>query len=198
MVKVLRIIYTQGIRNNDICLRVLVEKNAIQFNIKNRFTLGFLKMIKIRPAVTSDIPQLVLLLEALFSIEADFLIDYDKQATGLELLINSSEDCVWVAEVGGIDQVVGMCSIQTMISTAEGGLVGVVEDLIVSVEYRQQGIATKLLSEAIRWAKEHGLKRLQLLADKNNVDALAFYHTQNWQKTQLIGLRYVGAELLLI
>lgn len=155
-------------------------------------------MIKIRPAVTSDIPQLVLLLEALFSIEADFLIDYDKQATGLELLINSSKDCVWVVEVVGIDQVVGMCSIQTMISTAEGGLVGVVEDLIVSVEYRQQGIATKLLSEAIRWAKEHGLKRLQLLADKNNVDALAFYHTQNWQKTQLIGLRYVDSELLLI
>ncbi len=120
----------KGIHNNDICLRVLVEKNAIQFNIKNRFTLGFLKLIKIRPAVTSDIPQLVLLLEALFSIEADFLIDYDKQATGLDLLINSSKDCVWVAEVGGIDQVVGMCSIQTMISTAEGGLVGVVEDLI--------------------------------------------------------------------
>ncbi len=155
-------------------------------------------MIKIRPAVTSDIPQLVLLLEALFFIEADFLIDYDKQATGLELLINSSKDCVWVAEVVGTDQVVGMCSIQTMISTAEGGLVGLLEDLIVSVEYRQQGIATKLLSEAIRWAKEHGLKRLQLLADKNNVDALAFYHTQNWQKTQLIGLRYVGSELLLI
>ncbi len=152
-------------------------------------------MITTRCAHEADIPQLVLLLEALFSIEADFLIDSDKQARGLALLLNSDKDCVLVAELSGCHNIVGMCSIQTLISTAEGGVVGLLEDLIVAADYRQQGIATKLLDAAISWSKLQGLKRLQLLADKNNALALAFYQKQGWQPTQLICLR--AADVLL-
>ena len=152
-------------------------------------------MITTRCAHEADIPQLVLLLEALFSIEADFLIDSDKQARGLALLITSHKDCVLIAELSGCHKIVGMCSIQTLISTAEGGVVGLLEDLIVAADYRQQGIATKLLDAAISWSKLQGLKRLQLLADKNNALALAFYQKQGWQPTQLICLR--AADVLL-
>ena len=152
-------------------------------------------MITIRPATSTDIPQLVLLLEALFSIEADFLIDSDKQARGLALLITSHKDCILIAELSGCHKIVGMCSIQTLISTAEGGVVGLLEDLIVAADYRQQGIATKLLDAAISWSKLQGLKRLQLLADKNNALALVFYQKQGWQPTQLICLR--AADVLL-
>ncbi len=147
-------------------------------------------MIKIRPAITNDIPRLVTLLDALFSIESDFNFDYDNQSKGLELLLNSDKDFVWVAEVISTGAVVGMCSIQTMISTAEGGRVGLVEDLIIAAEYRQQNIGSTLLAESIKWSKEHGLKRLQLLADKNNRAALDFYKKQDWEKTQLICLRF--------
>ena len=136
-----------------------------------------------------------MLLEALFSIEADFLIDSDKQARGLALLITSHKDCILIAELSGCHKIVGMCSIQTLISTAEGGVVGLLEDLIVAADYRQQGIATKLLDAAISWSKLQGLKRLQLLADKNNALALAFYQKQGWQPTQLICLR--AADVLL-
>ena len=152
-------------------------------------------MITTRCAHEADIPQLVLLLEALFSIEADFLIDSDKQARGLALLITSHKDCILIAELSGCHKIVGMCSIQTLISTAEGGVVGLLEDLIVAADYRQQGIATKLLDAAISWSKLQGLKRLQLLADKNNALALAFYQKQGWQPTQLICLR--AADVLL-
>ena len=152
-------------------------------------------MITTRCAHEADIPQLILLLEALFSIEADFLIDSDKQARGLALLITSHKDCVLIAELSGCHKIVGMCSIQTLISTAEGGVVGLLEDLIVAADYRQQGIATKLLDAAISWSKLQGLKRLQLLADKNNALALAFYQKQGWQPTQLICLR--AADVLL-
>ena len=152
-------------------------------------------MITTRCAHEADIPQLILLLEALFSIEADFLIDSDKQARGLALLITSHKDCILIAELSGCHKIVGMCSIQTLISTAEGGVVGLLEDLIVAADYRQQGIATKLLDAAISWSKLQGLKRLQLLADKNNALALAFYQKQGWQPTQLICLR--AADVLL-
>lgn len=146
-------------------------------------------MITIRTARPSDIPQLVELLKALFTIEADFDFDADKQAYGLNLLLNSDKDCILVAELLNDNKVLGMCTVQTLISTAEGGPVGLLEDLVVAADFRHQGVGANLLAEAVGWADCHGLKRLQLLADKNNLPALKFYQKQGWESTQLVCLR---------
>jgi ribosomal protein S18 acetylase RimI-like enzyme len=146
-------------------------------------------MFTIRTAKLSDIPQLVELLKELFTIEADFDFDQEKQACGLNQLLNSDKDCILVAQSINDNKVLGMCTVQTLISTAEGGTVGLLEDLIVAADYRNQGIAAKLVAEAICWAKCQGLKRLQLLADQNNQPALNFYEKQGWKSTQLICLR---------
>jgi ribosomal protein S18 acetylase RimI-like enzyme len=63
------------------------------------------------------------------------------------------------------------------------------EDLIVEADFRNQGIASKLVAEAVHWAQSQDLKRLQLLADKTNGFALDFYQKQGWQMTQLVCLR---------
>ena len=94
-----------------------------------------------------------------------------------------------MAESPDNHKVVGLCTVQTLISTAEGGPVGLLEDLIVAADFRNQGIAKKLLAEVACWAERRGLKRLQLLADKNNAPALAFYQKQGWDSTQLVCLR---------
>jgi len=146
-------------------------------------------MITIRTAKPSDIPQLVELLNALFTIEADFNFDQDKQACGLGLLLNSDKNCILVAELLGERRMLGMCTVQTLISTAEGGMVGLLEDLVVAADFRNQGLGEKLVAEAVGWAEYRGLKRLQLLADKNNLSALSFYEKQGWESTQLICLR---------
>ena len=146
-------------------------------------------MIKIRSAKIEDIPQLVILLKALFNIEADFEINPDKQSRGLKLLLNNDKACVLVAELIDDNKILSMCSLQTFISTAEGGEVGFIEDLIVDADYRHQGIATKLLTEILLWARQKDLTRIQLLADKTNTSALAFYEQQHWQSTQLICLK---------
>lgn len=146
-------------------------------------------MITIRTAKFTDIDTLILLLAELFQIESDFQIDAAKQRAGLELLLNNDTACVFVAQTNDSHQVVAMCSVQILISTAEGAKVGMVEDLIVEAAYRGQGIGQKLLKHLEHWAKQQGLKRLQLLTDKNNQPTLGFYARQNWQTTQLIGLR---------
>jgi ribosomal protein S18 acetylase RimI-like enzyme len=151
--------------------------------------LSTLKMILIRTAKPDDVPQLVALLKALFAIEADFYFDPDKQARGLQSLLKSDKACILVAESSDDKKLRGMCSIQTLISTAEGGPVGLLEDLIVAADFRNLGIGKKLLSEAVYWAERQGLKRLQLLADNNNSPALKFYGGQNWQSTQLVCLK---------
>jgi ribosomal protein S18 acetylase RimI-like enzyme len=146
-------------------------------------------MITIRTTKPSDIPQLVELLKELFSIEADFDFDQEKQACGLNLLLNSDKNCILVAEQLDDNKVLGMCTVQTLISTAEGGAVGLLEDLVVAADYRHRGIGAKLLAEAVNWADCQGLKRLQLLADKNNLPAFGFYQKQGWESTQLVCLR---------
>ena len=146
-------------------------------------------MITIRTALPSDIAQLVELLQELFAIETDFVFDPVKQTKGLNQLLNSDKDFILVAESSNVNKVVGMCTIQTLISTAEGGQVGLLEDLVVAAGFRHKGIGTKLLAEAVNRAECQGLKRLHLLADKNNLPALNFYEKQGWQSTQLVCLR---------
>lgn len=78
--------------------------------------------VLIRDAVADDIPAMVELLAQLFSIEQDFVPDAEKQGRGLALLLAQPGAHVLVAEREG--RVVGMISVQTLISTAEGGLWG--------------------------------------------------------------------------
>jgi len=143
----------------------------------------------IRAARPEDIPGMTDLLAELFRIEADFAPDVAKQIRGLSVLVAESpgRSCVLVAEQGGM--IVGMATVQTLISTAEGGRVGLVEDVIVERKFRSMGIGTLLLDGIAAWSERTGLKRLQLLADRENLPALDFYTSRNWGITRLICLR---------
>ena len=140
----------------------------------------------VREARNEDIPALIGLLDELFSIEKDFFFDPEAQKRGIELLIRSADDRIFVAEID--KNVVGMCSVQILISTAKGGRVGLVEDVVVSKNYQGQGVGRTLLSAIDNYAKELGLSRLQLLADKNNHLAIGFYRNMGWGNTDLICL----------
>jgi len=142
----------------------------------------------IRPAVAADIDAMIDLLQALFALEQDFDHDASRQRRGLALLLSRSGDsCIMVAERA--EQVIGMGSVQLLVSTAEGGLAGLVEDVIVAREHSGLGIGKALLTALERWAKAKGATRLQLLADRHNTPALDFYADAHWATTQLICLR---------
>lgn len=142
----------------------------------------------IRRATASDIEVMISLLNQLFLIEADFEFHPQKQRAGLELMLKQPQHLLLVAETG--KTIVGMCSVQRLISTAEGGEVGLLEDLVVDEENRGKGVGSALLQAVTEWARENGLTRLQLLADKKNGPALAFYHHKGWEETQLQGWRF--------
>ena len=143
--------------------------------------------IEVRPAVPGDIAVLTTLLELLFAVEEDFHFDEARQRKGLELMIRSSACCILVAEDEG--EVIGMCSGQVTISTAEGGPALLVEDVVVKTDRQGQNVGKRLLGALDNWAMERGISRLQLLADRNNGKALGFYHKLGWQTTSLIALR---------
>jgi ribosomal protein S18 acetylase RimI-like enzyme len=146
--------------------------------------------VSIRPARADDVDALVRLLQALFSIEADFRPDEARQRAGLALLLAEADRAaVLVAELGGA--VVGMVTAQLSISTAEGGLSATVEDMVVDAAARGGGVGAALLSAIEAWAARRGATRLQLLADRENAAALAFYARMGWSRTRLVCLRRV-------
>jgi ribosomal protein S18 acetylase RimI-like enzyme len=143
----------------------------------------------IRNARLEDLDTLTMLLRQLFSIEADFAVNADWQRRGLSLMLDGclKHRCVKVAEVEGV--VVGMVTAQLLISTAEGGTVALVEDMVVDSHYRGRGIGRRLMAAIEDWSRERGAKRLQLIADRTNFSALDFYDKIGWRPTRMICLR---------
>jgi len=120
----------------------------------------------------------------LFAIEADFAFDAARQRRGLEMLLAHEGAVILVAEAEG--QVVGMCSGQSTISTAEGGFALLVEDVVVAEPWQGKGLGRELLAALEQWGAERKIGRLQLLADRNNAAALEFYCRLGWQSTELV------------
>lgn len=143
----------------------------------------------IRDAVAEDIPAMVELLAQLFSIEQDFVPDAEKQGRGLALLLAQPGAHVLVAVLGG--RLVGMITVQTLVSTAAGDRVGLVEDLVVAEPHRGKGFGKRLLQALEVRARATGLTRLQLLADSDNAPALDFYSRRGWSRTSLLALRRI-------
>ncbi len=148
--------------------------------------------VSIRRATSRDLDALVRLLGVLFSIEADFAPDVERQRRGLAMLLATPERAaVLVAERAGA--VAGMVTAQLVVSTAEGGPSALVEDMVVEANERRHGVGRALLAAAEAWAAERGATRLQLLADRENAPALRFYERLGWRWTQLVCLRRGGS-----
>lgn len=146
-------------------------------------------VITIRNAQPNDADAMTALLGELFSMEADFTVEPKRQQRGLALMLDGclKHRCIKVAEMDS--RVVGMCSAQLLISTAQGGMVALIEDMVVNSGFKGRGIGRQLMDAIEQWARDHGATRLQLLADRDNQPALAFYKRLAWQSTQLICLR---------
>jgi GNAT superfamily N-acetyltransferase len=142
----------------------------------------------IRRATHADVEELIELLRQLFSLEVDFDFHAQHQKKGLLLMLDAPQTrCVMVAESG--QTIVGMCTVQLMVSTAQGGFSGLIEDMVVHQDHRGKGLGSRLLETVELWCTKSGASRVQLLADKANSRALAFYNHRHWKCTQLICLR---------
>lgn len=137
----------------------------------------------IRKASIYDIDAMADLLTELFAIEDDFTIDYPKQIRGLHLLLQNPQNVILVAQAD--EQVVAMVSMQELISTAMGGRVGIIEDLVVNERHRGIGIGSALLYTLMCESQSRGYFRLALGADVRNCPAIAFYLKYGFQETNL-------------
>ena len=140
-------------------------------------------------ARADDIPAMVALLGELFAIERDFHPDPVRQARGLMMLVHDQQHAAVFVAKSHAGVILGMATAQLVISTAEGTSSAWVEDLVVQLAHRAQGIGRALLNRALQWARQRGATRAQLLLDQTNAPAAGFYQHLGWQATHLTARR---------
>jgi GNAT superfamily N-acetyltransferase len=136
----------------------------------------------------ADIPQLCGLLTLLFTLEADFTPDAERQSRGLRLIIERPEIGRICCACDG-DNIIGMVSILFTISTAEGGLAAWLEDMVMHPKWRGKGIGERLLNEAVKEARAAGCTRITLLTDATNDSAIRIYQRAGFARSQMVPLR---------
>jgi GNAT superfamily N-acetyltransferase len=144
--------------------------------------------VKISFATPDDLPHLADLLAELFTLESDFQPERDKQINGLRLILdNPALGRLFVLRIGA--KVAGMANALITISTAEGGRVLLLEDVIVSRAHRGGGLGRQLIEHVLDWARGQGMTRVTLLADRDNHFALDFYRKLGFENSNMTVLR---------
>ena len=144
--------------------------------------------VVIEPATEADLDELSELLGELFSQESDFRPDKDKQLRGLRLIFEQpNRGRVFVLRRDGA--IVGMINLLFTISTAEGGFVVLLEDLVVHKQYQNHGYGAQLLEYAIQFAKQKNFLRITLLTDRPENIAQEFFRRHGFVESSMIPMR---------
>jgi len=145
-------------------------------------------MTTTRQATKEDIDVLVSLLKELFEQEVEFVFEKQVQYRAIERLLNSPHfGDIFVSE--NKQKVVGMVVLLYTFSTALGEVVALLEDMIITKEYRNNGFGDKLLNHTLKIAKAKGIKRVTLLSDKDNEKAHKFYHKNGFFSSTMMPFR---------
>src|SRR4051794_2104269 len=146
------------------------------------------KDVVIEPATEHDLDELSGLLGELFSHESDFRPNKDKQLRGLRLIFEQpNRGRVFVLRKD--HAIVGMINLLFTISTAEGGFVMLLEDLVIHQEYQKHGYGAKLLQHAIEFAKQKNFLRITLLTDRPENKAQDFFKRRGFVESSMIPMR---------
>lgn len=146
--------------------------------------------MQITVAQAPDIPELCELLNFLFSQEAEFVPDDEAQTRGLARIISHPEIGVIIVARQG-DKIAGMVNLLYTVSTALGERVALLEDMVVCPEARSSGVGSRLLEQAIEYARLNACKRITLLTDRDNESAQRFYQKHGFCLSPMLPLRLV-------
>lgn len=139
-------------------------------------------------ATAADLEPMADLLAELFTLESDFVPERAKQLSGLGLILaHPALGRLFVLRDG--DRVAGMVNALITVSTAQGGRVLLLEDVILHRDYRGGGHGRRLVEHVLAWAAAEGMTRVTLLADQTNEPALAFYRRLGFQDSAMRVLR---------
>lgn len=144
--------------------------------------------ISFRKAEIEDIAVLCELLWELFSQEVEFTPNKETQEKALKKIIeDKSIGDIFVAVKE--NKVVAMVNVLYTISTALGEKVAILEDMVVSQNYKNQKIGSSLIEFTLDYLKKNSFKRVTLLTDSDNFNAHNFYKKHEFTKSSMVVFR---------
>lgn len=141
-------------------------------------------MIELTEASEADMESLVELLHILFEQEVEHHPNAKAQEEGLRMILTHPE-IGKIFVVKAENRCVGMVSLLFTISTALGGKVAWLEDMVIHPNYRQMNYGSKLLEYVLMRAKELTCKRITLLTDVDNAVAHHFYERFGFERSSM-------------
>jgi RimJ/RimL family protein N-acetyltransferase len=140
--------------------------------------------LNVRPAEPGDASRLVDLAREVGAEEEGWLItggewrSPGEERRYLRWLRHHSDAAVFVAEENGA--IIGRLSIARDAHPASEHVADL--GLMVAREFRRQGIGTALMEEAERWARDLGVRKLELHVFPHNEAAIALYRGLGYEK----------------
>jgi N-acetylglutamate synthase-like GNAT family acetyltransferase len=143
---------------------------------------------RVEAATIEDLPALVDLVMELFRDQGDFDPDASAQERGISLILEQpARGRICVVRNG--HRIIGMVNLLFTISTAMGGFVIQMEDLIIHPDHRGQGYGGQLLQHVIDFARKKDFRRITLLTDKISADSQNFFRKHGFEYSNMIPMR---------
>lgn len=144
---------------------------------------------RVEMATIEDLPALTELVMGLFSMSAgDFKPDRAVQERGLRLILEQPNRGR-IAVVRNNGQIFGMVNMLFTISTARGGFVILLEDVVIHPLHRGQGYGRMLIDHVVEYAKQKGFLRITLLTDRISAESQEFFKKQGFDYSNMIPMR---------
>lgn len=126
----------------------------------------------------------------LLEMSGDFSADRVVQERGLQLILEQpNRGRIFV--VRNQDQIFGMINLLFTISTARGGFVILMEDVVIHPSHRGQGYGTMLVDYVTEFAKKKHFKRITLLTDKISAESQEFFKKHGFEYSNMIPMRKI-------
>lgn len=137
--------------------------------------------ITVRQAVLSDIEDLV----PLFDCYRQFYGCPSEEPAAKDFLFarfNHGESVLFIAHKGRVP--VGFTQLYPSFSSVSLARIYVLNDLFVHEQARRKGVASKLMSAAIEFARSSGAVRVSLSTAATNEAAQALYQLAGWKRDE--------------
>ena len=145
---------------------------------------------RVEPATIEDLPALTELVMELFAHSGDFSPDRVTQERGLQLILEQpSRGRIFVLRTD--HRIIGMVNLLFTISTARGGFVLLMEDVVVHPDHRGLGYGSMLVKYVIEFAKQKDFKRITLLTDKISAESQNFFRKNGFEYSNMIPMRRI-------
>ena len=145
---------------------------------------------RVEPATIEDLPALTELVMNLLSHSGDFTPDKTLQKHGLQLILEQpSRGRIFV--VRNDHQIFGMVNLLFTISTACGGFVILMEDVVIHPDHRGQGYGTMLVDYVAEFAKKKHFRRITLLTDRISAESQEFFKKCGFEFSNMIPMRRI-------